>query len=134
MTDLSLPPSGRTTRIPRAALRHYGAGARLRPSLVTRPLTILLSNWEKLLALPKQLTRNLFVGAVQWSCPPRVPRCSGAVHRRVRLPGSSRVHSVQPQAAAGAKMTGDHPGCLPPFPPVKTGLRTRHRQCIQCTH
>jgi hypothetical protein len=32
MTDLSLPPSGRTTRIPQAALRHYGAGANPRPA------------------------------------------------------------------------------------------------------
>jgi hypothetical protein len=37
MTDLSLPPSGRTTRIPRAALRHYGAGANPRPAILLTP-------------------------------------------------------------------------------------------------
>jgi hypothetical protein len=37
MTDLSLPPSGRTTRIPRAALRHYGAGANPRPAILLAP-------------------------------------------------------------------------------------------------
>jgi hypothetical protein len=38
MTDLSLPPSGRTTRIPRAALCYYGAGANPGPAMLLNRL------------------------------------------------------------------------------------------------
>jgi hypothetical protein len=107
VTDLSLPPSGSTTRIPRAALRHYGAGANPGKGygLGLTWLTLTLTLTRTLSSTCCRLAAAVVVGlAVAQAAGVRaVPRSDGdssAAVMQYTAPCSTRM-LAQPQVGCG---------------------------------